>query len=69
MGLYRNNSTGFRGVTWREDKRMWHAKIGHKGKRLHLGYFTCPDEAAKAYDKAAKKFHKIKPYYNFGEPK
>lgn len=33
------------------------ARINHAGKEIHLGYYTDPVEAARAYDEAAVKLH------------
>lgn len=52
--LYRNNSSGFKGVSWCAQSGKWSAHIrpfNHKLK--HLGYFDSRIEAAKAYDSAA----------------
>lgn len=47
-----DNTTGFRGIYITEWGR-WRAKINRGGKRVHLGYFSTAEEAAKAYDTAA----------------
>ena len=51
-----DNSSGYKGVQWRKDREKWRAiiKVGQKLK--HIGNFTSKIEAAKAYDKAAKKY-------------
>ncbi len=52
-----NNSSGLKGVTWNKERLAWHAQIGVRGKRIHLGYFSNPGLAAMAYNHAAIKHH------------
>lgn len=51
---YNTNTSGFRGVS--RDGKRWQAYIGVGGKRIPLGRFNTANDAALAYDKAAKKF-------------
>jgi len=50
-GVPSNNTSGFKGVS-RNDLR-WQAQISVAGRRIHLGMFATPLEAAHAYDEAA----------------
>lgn len=47
------SSTGYKGVTYRRGR--WCARIGSFGKRVNLGHFPNPIEAAIAYNTAALK--------------
>jgi len=56
-GKQKNNTSGFKGVSWNKSKGKWCAQIWHRGKKKHLGYFFDKIQAALAYDKAATKLH------------
>lgn len=47
-----NNTSGFKGVY--KCGKKWKAQIGIDGKRTNLGRFLVPEDAAYAYDKAAR---------------
>jgi hypothetical protein len=49
----RNNTSGYRGVSWRKKSNKWTAQIQTDGRLRHLGYFTDPWEAAQAYNAEA----------------
>ena len=47
--------SGYRGVT-KHINKWWRARIEIGGKKLHLGLFRNPKDAAHAYNQAAKKY-------------
>ena len=55
----------YKGVSWHKSVRQWTAAIQVNGKRIHLGSFNDQAAAAKAYDRAAKKYHKEFAILNF----
>ena len=54
-GKRAHNTSGFKGVC--KSLNKWRAGIKFKGKYTHLGNFSSPILAAKAYDKKAKILH------------
>ncbi len=59
------NSTGYKGVGKRGAR--WLAQIKAKNKPIFLGYFSCPEDAARAYDSAALNLHGDYANLNFPE--
>lgn len=58
--IHKNNVTGFKGVSFMatgKRKKRWRALIGAEGQHIHIGIFATPEEAARAYDLAAIKYH------------
>ena len=56
-GIRKNNTSGFKGVKYSKNDHKWIAAISKNKKYYHLGSFDAPEEAYKAYCKAAKKLH------------
>lgn len=54
--LQSNNTSGYRGVGFHRKLQKWTAEITVRGTHIRLGCFHDPVEAAKAYDKAAKRY-------------
>lgn len=52
-GILNRNTSGYKGVFWRADKKMWRVRVGH----LYVGMFKDKIVAARAYDKKAKELH------------
>lgn len=53
----KTNKSGYKGVFKREKDKNWVAMIKVKGKQMYLGSFSCPEDAAAAYDAGALKYH------------
>jgi hypothetical protein len=64
-GKFRN--TKYLGVSWEKSKNKWSADIWFNKKTVHLGSFSNPEDAARAYDKAAKKYRGELAKLNFKE--
>lgn len=56
--VQKNNTSGYKGVSWHKTHCKWRAKIRYAGKYLHLGYFDTAEEAAEHYDFAAVMYHR-----------
>ena len=53
--IAKSNTSGVKGVHWHVHK--WQARITINGKRVSLGHFASKEEAAAAYQKAAKIYY------------
>jgi hypothetical protein len=53
----RNNTSGFKGVTWDKARRKWVAQLNISGKHYYLGRFENILDAKKAHDESAAKMH------------
>lgn len=53
--LSKNNTSGYNGVSWRKREKKWRAQIKVGQKHISLGRYDDPIDAARAYDKAARK--------------
>ena len=56
--IHVSNKTGFKGVSLHKMSNKFEVRIRFNGKKLHIGLFDDKEEAAKAYDLAAKSYHK-----------
>jgi hypothetical protein len=61
----RRGSSRFKGVSWYKPYGTWRAYIMAHRQRHHLGYFLDEEDAARARDVAARKFHGEFAYLNF----
>ena len=59
-----NNTSGYNGVYWREDRRRWYVSITIDQKTKHIGYFKAKDDAVSARKEAEKKYNF---YNNYGK--
>lgn len=60
-----NTTSKYRGVWYNKKKKRWRAVIGINNTRKIIGNFRNEIDAAKAYDKAAKKYYKEFAILNF----
>jgi len=54
---HRDSRSGFKGVGWHPQRAKWAAKIMVDRQSIYLGLFDKPEDAARAYDAAAKQHH------------
>lgn len=54
----KDNSSGYRGVSWNDSKEKWHAYIYFMKKQIHLGFFDHKEDAIEARKVAVVKYHK-----------
>ena len=66
-GPQSNGSSGFKGVTWHSQQGRWAARIQAGGVNKSLGLHDTAEQAAAAYDAAARKMHMAFSRANFGE--
>ncbi len=55
--LYKNNTSGIKGVHFRKDNSKWTAYIQKKGNFIYLGQFDTKEEAIKARNEVTIKYH------------
>lgn len=52
----KNNTSGYKGVTFFKRDKKWKAQITFEGRNIALGCYNTPIEAALVYDDAARKY-------------
>lgn len=55
--MYKNNTSGYKGVSWQRKNKRWNCYISVNNKTKMIGAFSKPEDAALAYDKAAREYH------------
>lgn len=50
----KNNTSGYKGVSWNKEKNKWYAQIYFKGASYNLGYYDQINEAIKARKEGEK---------------
>ena len=51
------NTSGYRGIFWEKNCKKWEANLRVDNKSIYGGVFKTAEEAARAYDEIAKKYH------------
>ena len=68
MRLPTHNTSGFKGVSFRKDRGKYRAYISINNRIKHLGYYDTPEDAARAYDEAARFYFAEFACVNFPRP-
>lgn len=53
----KNNTSGYKGVSFHGASKTWKATIKRDGKHIQLGHYKTAEEAHLAYCEAAEKYH------------
>jgi hypothetical protein len=64
-GANKNNKSGFKGVSFDKRSSKWVAGIKLNRKRISIGFYAAPEEAARAYDEKAKELFGEFAHLNF----
>lgn len=57
QGDRKNNTSGYKGVSWSKQRQKWRATITVNKKHKHLGFFVTKQEAYACYLEARAKFY------------
>ena len=52
----KNNTSGYKGVSWHNRDKRWRVNLQLNGKGLYLGNYKDREEAARRYDETASKY-------------
>ncbi len=61
-------SSQYKGVSWHKSRCKWMAQIGANSLVVYLGLYWLEEDAARAYDTAARRYFKEMACLNFPEP-
>ena len=64
-GKTKNNTSGYKGVSWHKQNKYWVAQLHKNGKHIHAGCYKDKITAARAYDIAAIQYFGEFAYLNF----
>lgn len=56
-GPRKDNTSGYKGVSWHSQRLKWTARVKTGQKYIHLGLFDSKEAAALAYNSAARQLH------------
>jgi hypothetical protein len=63
----KSSGSEYKGIYWDRNQKRWIARIMLERKKIYLGCFRNEVEAARAYDRAARKYHGEFASLNFPE--
>jgi hypothetical protein len=63
----KNTSSRYIGVWYAKEKSKWESRIWHNGRKVYIGSFEKEEDAARAYDEAAGRYHGEFARLNFPE--
>ena len=55
--VHKNNTSGFRGVSWHKASNKWRATCSLQGKSYNLGVYITAEEASIVYEEFVKEHH------------
>lgn len=56
-GASKNNTLGFKGVSWHKQMSMWRAEIYVRSQCFYLGLYSSAAAASRAYKMASRQYH------------
>lgn len=62
--ISKKNTSGYKGVSWSKNNKKWQAYIRKDKILKSLGYFSVPEDAARAYNTAADELFRQYSYLN-----